>query len=181
MTSIPVGRYRHYKGKEYSVLGVVRHSESLEDLVLYRQEYGDHGLWVRPKEMFFETVTIDGQDVPRFQHLGSESAGQTEAGNLLSNIPPQLPQELIETILTKSNVRIERIVSHGHSSPEGFWYDQDQDEFVVLLQGAARLRFEDVQIEMTPGSFIDIPAHKRHRVEWTTADEPTIWLAVHHS
>ena len=105
---------------------------------------------------------------------------QTDSGNLISNIPSSLPQELLETILTKPNLRIERIVSHGHSSPEGFWYDQDQREFVVLLQGAARLRFEDHEIEMEPGSFIDIPAHKRHRVEWTTPDEPTIWLAIHY-
>ena len=181
MTSIPNGRYRHYKGNEYSVLDAVRHSESLEDLILYRQEYGDRELWVRPKKMFLETVTIDGKDVPRFQYLGAEPAGQTEAGNLLSDISQQLPQELFETILTKPNVRIERIVSQGHSSPEGFWYDQNQDEFVVLLQGASRLQFEDAQVEMKPGSFIDIPAHKRHRVEWTTPDEPTIWLAVHHS
>ena len=180
MTSIPTGRYRHYKGNEYTVLGVTRHSESLEELVLYRQEYGDHGLWVRPKEMFSETVTVDGQDVPRFQYLGTEPAKQTDAGNLFSNIPTSLPQELIQPLLTKPNLRIERIVSHGQSSPEGFWYDQAQHEFVVLLQGAARLRFEDGVIEMQPGSFIDIPAHQRHRVEWTSPDEPTIWLAVHY-
>jgi hypothetical protein len=70
MTSIPFGRYHHYKGKEYSVLGVALHSETREELVVYRQEYGDHGLWVRPKQMFLETVTVDGQAVPRFQYLG---------------------------------------------------------------------------------------------------------------
>ncbi len=165
MTSPQLGRYRHYKGNEYTVLGVVRHSETLEELVLYRQEYGDHGLWVRPKEMFSETVEVNGQDVPRFQFIGAE---QTEQPNLFANIPANLPQELIETILSKPNVRIERIVSQGQSSPEGFWYDQEQSEFVVLLQGAARLRFEDGEVEMKPGSFIDIPAHKRHRVEWTS-------------
>lgn len=171
------GRYRHYKGNEYTVLGIVRHSESLKELVLYRQEYGEHGIWVRPKEMFLETVKIDGQDVPRFQFLGAE---QTEQPNLFADIPPSLPEELFETILSKPKVRIERIISQGQSSPEGFWYDQDQSEFVVLLQGAARLRFEDEEIEMKPGSFIDIPAHKRHRVEWTSPDEQTIWLAVHY-
>ena len=72
MTTVPPGRYRHYKGKEYTVLGVALHSETKEELVVYRQEYGEHGLWVRPKEMFLETVKVDGQDVPRFQHLGSE-------------------------------------------------------------------------------------------------------------
>ena len=177
MTSPQIGRYRHYKGNEYTVLGVVRHSESLDELVLYRQEYGDHGLWVRPKEMFSETVKIDGQDVPRFQFLGAE---QTEHPNLFANIPSSLPEELVEAILSKPNVRIERIVTQGQSSPEGFWYDQDQSEFVVVLQGAARLRFEDGEVEMKPGSFIDIPAHKRHRVEWTSPDEQTIWLAVYY-
>ena len=177
MTTPTPGRYRHYKGNEYTVLGVVQHSESLEELVLYRQEYGNHGLWVRPKEMFFETVKIDGQNVLRFQLLGTE---QTEQPNLFANIPASLPQELLETILSNPNVRIERIVSQGQSSPEGFWYDQDQGEFVVLIQGAVRLRFEDGEVEMKPGSFIDIPAHKRHRVEWTSPDEQTIWLAVHY-
>jgi hypothetical protein len=70
MTVVTPGRYRHYKGKEYSVLGVARHSETLEELIVYRQEYGDHGLWVRPKQMFFETVTVDGQATPRFQFIG---------------------------------------------------------------------------------------------------------------
>jgi len=60
------GRYRHYKGREYTVLGVARHSETLEELVVYRQEYGDHGLWVRPASMFAETVVVDGMKVPRF-------------------------------------------------------------------------------------------------------------------
>jgi hypothetical protein len=73
MTAISPGRYRHYKGKEYTVVGVALHSETLEELVVYRQEYGDHGLWVRPKRMFLETVTVDGKDVPRFQYLGDQA------------------------------------------------------------------------------------------------------------
>jgi cupin 2 domain-containing protein len=101
--------------------------------------------------------------------------------NILSDIPSNLPDELFETLVKSDQVRIERIVSHGHSSPDGFWYDQEQQEFVVLLKGAARLRLEgdDDPVEMRPGDFIDIPAHRKHRVEWTTPDEPTIWLAVH--
>jgi len=70
MHAIPPGRYRHYKGNEYTVLGVARHSESLETLVVYRQEYGDHGLWVRPAAMFVETVDVAGRTVPRFEFLG---------------------------------------------------------------------------------------------------------------
>jgi hypothetical protein len=64
------GRYRHFRGNDYSVLGVARHSETMEELVVYRQEYGDHSLWVRPKRMFLEKVQHNGQDVPRFQYLG---------------------------------------------------------------------------------------------------------------
>jgi hypothetical protein len=74
MTSFPTGRYRHYKGKEYTVLGVARHSETQEELVVYQQEYGDRSLWVRPKQMFLETVEIDGQAVPRFRYVGHEHA-----------------------------------------------------------------------------------------------------------
>ena len=69
MTVIPTGRYRHYKNKDYTVLGVARHSETEEEMVVYRQEYGDRGLWVRPLRMFTEFVKVDGVDVPRFRHL----------------------------------------------------------------------------------------------------------------
>ena len=69
MTKLKPGRYRHYKGKEYTVIGVARHSETQEELVVYRQEYGDHGLWVRPQAMFSDTVTIGGQNVARFERI----------------------------------------------------------------------------------------------------------------
>jgi len=72
ITSISPGRCRHYKGKEYTVIGVARHSETQEELVVYRQEYADHGLWVRPKQMFLETVNVDGQEAPRFRYLGGQ-------------------------------------------------------------------------------------------------------------
>ena len=100
--------------------------------------------------------------------------------NLFADLPSHLPDELTTILLEAADVRIERIVSHGHVSPDGFWYDQDQHEWVIVLKGAARLRFEDGTVEMNPGDFINIPAHKRHRVEWTTPDEATIWLAVHY-
>ena len=100
--------------------------------------------------------------------------------NLFTDLPQKLPDELITTLLEAADVRIERIVSHGHASPEGFWFDQEQHEWVIVFKGAARLRFEDGEIEMTPGDFVNIPAHTKHRVEWTTPDEPTIWLAVHY-
>lgn len=72
MAEIKPGRYRHYKGHEYTVLGIARHSETLEELVVYRQEYGDRGLWVRPAAMFRETVIVDGTAVPRFSAIGVE-------------------------------------------------------------------------------------------------------------
>jgi cupin 2 domain-containing protein len=105
----------------------------------------------------------------------------TTPANLFAELPSDLPDELCTTLLEAPNVRIKRIVSQGHASPPDFWYNQDQQEWVVILKGAARLRFDDGIMEMKPGDFINIPAHKRHRVEWTTPDEPTIWLAVHYS
>lgn len=179
MTEITPGRYRHYKGKEYTVLNVARHSETHEELVVYRQEYGDHALWVRPRQMFLEIVTVDGQEVPRFQPMRSTSE---EVGdrikNVFDDIPQHLPKEVVQTLIQAADVRIERIISHGHASPADFWYDQPQHEWVIVLKGAARLRFEDGIVEMKPGEFINIPAFKKHRVDWTTPDEPTIWLGV---
>ncbi len=100
--------------------------------------------------------------------------------NLLTDLPSNLPDELFTTLLEATNLRIERIVSHGHASPEGFWYDQDQHEWVLVLQGAARLSIEEESKELKPGDYINIPAHIKHRVEWTTPDEPTVWLAVYY-
>lgn len=98
--------------------------------------------------------------------------------NLFADLPPDLPDELFTTLLDATGIRIERIVSHGHASPEAFWYDQPEHEWVVVLKGAARLRFEDGLIEMKPGDYMNIPARTKHRVEWTTPDKPTVWLAV---
>ena len=98
--------------------------------------------------------------------------------NILANIPAQLPEELTTVLQEGHGVRIERIVSTGHRSPDGFWYDQDQHEWVVVLKGAAKLEFEDRTVHPAPGDSIHIPAHTPHRVLWTTADEPTVWLAV---
>jgi len=103
------------------------------------------------------------------------------SSNLFHDLPPQLPAEVFTSLLESSAVRIERIVSHGHSSPRDFWYDQQQAEWVVVLKGAARIEFADRMLEMRPGDFVAIPAHTRHRVDWTTPDEPTLWLAVHYS
>ncbi len=98
--------------------------------------------------------------------------------NLLSNLPKNLPEELATVLQEGNGVRIERIVSTGHRSPEGFWYDQPEQEWAMVLTGAATLAFEDRVVELLPGDSINIFAHTKHRVEWTTPDEPTVWLAV---
>jgi cupin 2 domain-containing protein len=98
--------------------------------------------------------------------------------SLFSPHTTHLPTEITESLVQAKLVRIERIVSQGQASPAGFWYDQDEAEFVVVVQGVGRLRFEDEVIELRPGDWIKIPAHRKHRVEWTTPDEQTVWLAV---
>jgi cupin 2 domain-containing protein len=102
--------------------------------------------------------------------------------NLLDDLPKAADQEQLVDLLNRSGVRIERIVSTGQSSPPGFWYDQACAEWVTVLAGEARLRFEDEPAARTlrPGDFVEIAAHRRHRVEWTRPGEPTVWLAVHY-
>ena len=83
----------------------------------------------------------------------------------------------------KDNPNNDRLIfSKGHASPENFWYDQAQNEWLIVLKGHARLRFaeEDQAVEMKRGDYINIPAHCKHRVEWTDPNEETIWLAVHY-
>ena len=99
--------------------------------------------------------------------------------NLFADLPAaHLPTELVTTLMDAADVRIERIISHGHASPADFWYDQPQAEWVIVLKGAARLQFDDGMMEMRPGDFVNIPARQKHRVDWTTPDEPTVWLGV---
>jgi cupin 2 domain-containing protein len=103
-----------------------------------------------------------------------------ESGNLLSNVPADLPEELMTTLVASPHAKIERIVSKGHCSPDGFWYDQDQHEWVLLVQGEAGLQFEDTPevMHLTPGRYVHIPAHCKHRVAWTSSQPEAIWLAV---
>jgi cupin 2 domain-containing protein len=100
--------------------------------------------------------------------------------NLFADLPANLPEELVEVLAESPHVRIERIVSTGQASPASFWYDQNQAEWIVVLSGQAKLLFEGevTSIHLRPGDHVTIPAHRRHRVEWTTPDEPTVWLAV---
>ncbi|MEM9658822.1 MAG: cupin domain-containing protein [Planctomycetota bacterium] len=97
----------------------------------------------------------------------------------LPSIPRATTDELVTVLAENRNVRIERIVSNGHASPANFWYDQDEHEWVAVLQGEAKLLFGDGDIvHLTPGSHVLIPAHTRHRVQWTEPATATVWLAV---
>jgi len=103
-----------------------------------------------------------------------------QPNNILKNIPKNLPDELVDILAEGKNYRLERIVSKGHTSPKGFWYDQLENEFVLLLKGEAEVLFEDnaKPVTLSEGDYINIPAHKKHRVEWTDPNTTTIWLAL---
>lgn len=104
----------------------------------------------------------------------------TAPGNLFTAIPDNLPKELFETLFAQNSVKIERIISRGYATPSDEWYDQEWDEWVLLLQGTAQLVYEDSElIDLHPGDYLLIPAHTRHRVTWTAPDVDSIWLAVH--
>ncbi len=101
--------------------------------------------------------------------------------NLFKNIPEDLSEEIFQDILINSKFKIERIISAGHSSDPDFWYKQKQNEWVVLLTGSAEIELEDEpNVILNPGDYLLIPAHKKHRVESTSKDETSIWLAIHY-
>jgi len=100
--------------------------------------------------------------------------------NLFDDVPRSLPDERVDVLLERGPVRLERIVSTAHATPPGEWMDQDRDEWVVVLRGRAGLRFErePTARELHAGDHVLIPAHARHRVDWTSPEEPTVWLAL---
>jgi len=102
--------------------------------------------------------------------------------NILSQLPEELKDEQFTELLTASGLRIERIVSIGHGTPSGEWLEQNQNEWVLLIQGEAALRLENLPeaLHLRQGDYVLIPAGLRHRVEWTSSVPPTIWLAVHY-
>jgi cupin 2 domain-containing protein len=112
----------------------------------------------------------------------SDAKPAPTSGKLFSGLPDGASEEAFTELLNGRHVRVERIVSSGQSSPPGFWYDQAEGEWVVLLAGAARLQIEGEQAPrmLGPGDWIDLPPHCRHRVEWTSSDPQAIWLAVHY-
>ena len=101
--------------------------------------------------------------------------------NILDNLPAKnLPEEIFESILKTDNILFERIISTGQSTPDDYWYDQERDEWVLLLQGDAKIIIEgEEEINLTPGDYLLIPAHRRHRVTYTQEDISTVWLAIH--
>jgi cupin 2 domain-containing protein len=106
------------------------------------------------------------------------------AGSIKGGLPSRpLQDEVADILVERRGLRIERIVSTGQATPDGQWYDQKTDEFVLVVAGAARLRIagEDRDRALAQGDWLLFPAHCRHRVTWTQDDPPTIWLAVHFS
>ncbi len=101
------------------------------------------------------------------------------SGNLFGRKDEGRVAEAVESLLERPSVRIERIASFGQASPPGFWYEQEEDEWVALLEGEAQLEWEDGRVlRMLPGDWIFLPARERHRVVWTAPGRPTLWLAV---
>jgi cupin 2 domain-containing protein len=114
--------------------------------------------------------------------LSPRPDGDAKTGNLLQELPGRpLAEEVVALLVARPGTRIERIVSTGQATPEGAWYDQEGDEFVLLVEGAARLRIEGESEDrvLGAGDWIVLPAHCRHRVTWTRDDPPTVWLAIH--
>ena len=101
--------------------------------------------------------------------------------NIFEAIPKDLKKEVFQCLAEGNGVTIERIISKGHRSPETGWYDQEKNEWVMILRGSAVLLFEDeTTIKLNPGDFYDIAAHRKHKVSWTEPDIETVWLAVHY-
>ncbi|MDR3567117.1 MAG: cupin domain-containing protein [Syntrophobacteraceae bacterium] len=101
-------------------------------------------------------------------------------GNIYAATANHSPEEIFETLIDSGKVRIERILSYSSRSPDGFWYDQEEAEWVLVISGSAGLKFEGEEdiLVLRPGDWVEIGAHVRHRVEWTDPGEKTVWLAV---
>ena len=98
--------------------------------------------------------------------------------NLFEKIPTNVTEEIMTELVSSANMRVERIVSFGQASPDGFWYEQTENEWILLLEGSAQLRFDDSLVDLAPGDYLNIPSGMRHRVEKTDENRRTVWLAV---
>lgn len=115
---------------------------------------------------------------PLAPHAAGDRPAARPAANLLADLPPPGDGERFQTLFANPACRIERIVSYGHATPPGQWYDQDEDEWVALLTGTAELAFDDGRrLALAGGDWVSLPAHCRHRVESVSQD--AVWLAVH--
>lgn len=104
-----------------------------------------------------------------------------KTSNIFEHIPRKLSEELFDDLVSTNNIKIERIVSKGHTSEESSWYDQKSDEWVIVLKGEAVLSYENGDdVKLQAGDYINIPAHTKHRVSWTLPESETVWLAVHY-
>jgi cupin 2 domain-containing protein len=114
------------------------------------------------------------------RHFTEIRMSSRQVQNLFADLPNSLPEELVDVLAQTERVRVERIVSTGQASPVGFWYDQPQHEWVVVLRGEAKLLLESERAprHLKAGDHVVIPARCKHRVEWTSPTEPTVWLAV---
>jgi len=103
-------------------------------------------------------------------------------GNIYSSLPVQFEKEIFEELVRAENVRIERIISKGHLSPERGWYDQNENEWVIVLEGSGSVLFEDgVEVTLKKGDYLNIPSHAKHKVTWTDPKNITVWLAIFYS
>ncbi|MBI3125232.1 MAG: cupin domain-containing protein [Ignavibacteriales bacterium] len=104
-----------------------------------------------------------------------------ERKNIFAEIPDTLPEEVFEKITEGKDFFVERIISDGHTSPPNFWYDQETNEFIMLMSGSAKILYDDGNsFSLSPGDYLIIPAHQKHRVEETDKTQKTIWLAAHY-
>jgi len=101
--------------------------------------------------------------------------------NILSDLPNNFKDEVFEVIASSDSLTIERIVSKGHTSPASGWYEQEKHEWVMVVKGHAILTFEDRELELKPGDYVNIPAMQKHKVSWTDPEQETVWLAVHYA
>jgi cupin 2 domain-containing protein len=170
-------------GQTACALGHGQQLIALQRLQLARQRLPALALWIRwrgvamapPAGIQLLDLLADGA---RPDVLERPTMFPT-AHALLHALPDARLAEVFDTLAAAGPVRIERIVSHGQASPEGFWYDQAQAEWVMVVQGAARLAFADGEVALAAGDWLTIPAHCRHRVAWTDNTQPTLWLALH--
>lgn len=107
-----------------------------------------------------------------------------EESKMISNIfnsnSEKINEEVLENLIKTDSFLLERIISEGHTTPEGYFYDQKQNEFVLLLKGFAKIAFEDCEVELKEGDYLIIPAHKKHRVTYTSEKEKTFWLTLYY-